>query len=124
MNWLPILFALNFSLLLLHEMDAIRAKEWKMFIFLKDMKEQNGYVLFSVLHLPLYFWVIFTISQIWSGGAGYALVYLLTDIFLIVHAVIHFFFRKHAENRMNAAYSMILIYGMGALSIAHLSLLF
>jgi len=55
MNWLPILFAFNFSLLLLHEMDAIRAKEWKMFAVLKNMNEQNGYIVFSLLHLPLYF---------------------------------------------------------------------
>jgi hypothetical protein len=103
-------------------MDAVRAKEWKMFIILKDMKEQSGYILFSLLHLPLYFWVIFTVSQVWSGG--YAPVYLLTDIFLIAHAVIHFFFRKHAENGFNSAYSMILIYCMAALSAVHLFLLF
>ena len=89
MNWLPVLFTFNYSLLLLHELDAIRAREWKMFIFLKDMKEQNGYIVFTLIHLPLYFWVIYTVSQVWSGG--YAIVYLLTDIFLIGHAVIHYF---------------------------------
>lgn len=29
-------FALELGLLLTHEMDAIRHKEWEMFIFLKD----------------------------------------------------------------------------------------
>lgn len=122
MNWLPVLFAFNFSLLLLHEMDAIRAKEWKMFIFLKDMKEQTGYIVFSLIHLPLYFWVIYTVSQVWSGG--YAIVYLLTDVFLIAHAVIHYFFRKHAANDFSTIYSNILIYSMAALSVIHLILLF
>jgi hypothetical protein len=121
MNMLPVLFAFNFSLLLLHEMDAIRAKEWKMFIFLKDMKEQAGYIVFSLIHLPLYFWVILTVSQIWSGG--FAIVYLLTDIFLIAHAIIHFFFRKHSENGFNSAYSNILIYAMAGLGMIHLLLL-
>ena len=121
MNLLPVLFALNFSLLLLHEMDAIRAKEWKMFLILKDMSEQAGYVAFALIHLPLYFWVIFTISQVWSGG--YALVYLLTDLFLIFHTGIHFFFRKHAANGFSGAYSNILIYAMGAIAVVHLLLM-
>ena len=121
MNWLPVLFAFNFSLLLLHEMDAIRAKEWKMFIFLKDMKEQTGYIVFSLIHLPLYFWVVYTVSQVWSGG--YAIVYLLTDVFLIAHAVIHYFFRKHAANGFSTIYSNILIYSMATLSVIHLILL-
>jgi hypothetical protein len=118
MNFLPFLFAFNFSLLLLHEMDAIRAKEWKMFVLLKDMKEQTGYMVFSLIHLPLYFWVIFTISQIWSGG--YVAVYLLTDVFLIAHAIIHFFFRKHSANGFRSAYSNILIYAMAVLGLIHL----
>jgi len=122
MNMLPVLFALNFSLLLLHEMDAIRAEEWKMFIFLKDMKEQTGYIVFSLIHLPLYFWVIFTISQIWSGG--YVLIYLLTDIFLIAHAIIHFFFRKHSANGFRSIYSNVLIYCMAVLGMIHLLLMF
>ena len=122
MNWLPALYAFIFSLLLLHEMDAIRAKEWKMFIILKDMEEQTGYLVFSLVHLSLYFWVIFTVSQIWSGG--YAFVYILTDIFLIGHAVIHYFFRKHAANGFTSVYSNILIYSMAVLSVIHLFLLF
>lgn len=121
MNWLPILFAVNFSFLLLHEMDAVRAKEWNMFILLKDMKEETAYIVFSLIHLPVYVWVIFTVSQIWSGG--YAVVWLIADIFLILHAVIHFFFRKHAANGFHSIYSNILIYATGILSIAHLLLM-
>ena len=121
MNWLPILFALNVSLLFLHEMDAIRAKEWKMIIVLKDMKEQTGYLVFSLAHLPLFFWIIFVISQTVIGG--YVLVWLLTDIFLIAHAGIHFFFRKHSANGFNNAYSNILIYGMAVLGLIHILLM-
>ena len=118
MNLIPILFALNFSLLLLHEMDAIRSKEWKMFIILKSMREETAYIVFSIIHLPLYFWIIFTISQVFNSG--YAFVYLLTDVFLIVHTGIHFFFRKHAANGFSSLYSNILIYIMGILAFIHL----
>jgi hypothetical protein len=102
-------------------MDAIRAKEWKMFIILKDLKEQTGYIVFSLIHLPLYFWVIYTVSQACSGG--YVIVYLLVDVFLIAHAAIHYFFRKHAANGFSTAYSSILIYSMAVLSVIQLIIL-
>jgi hypothetical protein len=122
MNLIPIVFALNFSLLLLHEMDAIRAKEWRMFIILKDMREESAYIVFSLVHLPLYFWMIHTISQTVAGG--YVIPYLALDIFLIFHTVIHFCFRKKAANGFTSAYSNALIYGMGVLTVLHLVLLF
>jgi hypothetical protein len=34
-----VLFALILALLFVHEMDAIRAKEWKMFVGLKNMND-------------------------------------------------------------------------------------
>lgn len=37
------IFILMLSLLVIHEMDAIRSKEWKMFIVLKDMADEKAY---------------------------------------------------------------------------------
>jgi hypothetical protein len=122
MDWLSKFYAILFSLLLLHEMDAIRTKEWKMFIVLKDMKEQTGYIVFSLIHLPLYAWVIYSVSQTWNGS--YALIWLLTDVFLVIHAMIHFGFRKHTANGFQSVYSNILIYGTAALSVLHFFLMF
>ena len=117
MNWISVLFVLNLSLLLLHEMDAIRAKEWKMLVFLKSMREETAYTVFSVVHLPLYFVIIFTISH--TVVSGYTFMYLLTDVLLITHTLIHFFFRRHTANGFKSAYSKILIYSMGVLAIIH-----
>ncbi|MDR0309683.1 MAG: hypothetical protein LBH88_02860 [Candidatus Methanoplasma sp.] len=122
MNWVDVLFTVNFSILLLHEMDAIHAKEWKMFIILKSMNERTAYIIFSIIHLPLYFWVILTISQAFSSG--YALVYLLTDVFLIAHMVVHFFFRKHSANNFSPVYSNVLIYTTGIIALIHLIMIF
>ena len=118
MSWIPALFVFNFSLLLLHEMDAIRVKEWKMFVVLKSMREETAYLVFSIVHLPLYFVVIFAVSHAFSSG--YTLVYLLTDVFLIAHMVVHFLFRRNAANGFTSAYSNILIYAMGILASVHL----
>ena len=53
-NFLLILFLFNLSLFLLHEMDAIRRSEWKLFIVLKDMEADKAYTYFTWIHLPLY----------------------------------------------------------------------
>ena len=54
-NLLLILFLLNLSIFLLHEMDAIRRSEWRLFIVLKDMEDSKAYQVFTGIHLSLYF---------------------------------------------------------------------
>jgi hypothetical protein len=100
-------------------MDAIRAKEWKMFVILRSLREEVAYVIFALAHLPLYFAIIFTISQ--TNDAGF--IYLITDLFLMIHTVIHFLFRRNKANGFSPVYSNILIYLMGFLALIHLILM-
>ncbi len=108
------------SLLLVHEMDAIRAKEWKMFLVLKDMAEETACEVFILLHLPLYWGVLCALSS--GGTAGYVLK-IIVDFFLLGHAALHYGFREHAGNGFQAKFSKMLIYAMSALAFAHLCLL-
>jgi hypothetical protein len=73
-------------------MDAVRTKEWKMFIILKDMDDEKAYTVFVLFHLPLYFLVFYIITQF--GMNANLILYFITDIFLIIHALIHFLFRN------------------------------
>ncbi len=120
MNTNTILLALIISLLLLHEMDAIRTKEWKMFIILKDMTDETAYKIFLFAHLPLYFLVIFLILHNNSN----ILLPIIIDIFLIGHAIVHFCFRKKENNGFTSLYSKIIIYALGMLAVIHLYLQF
>jgi hypothetical protein len=86
---ITLLFVLIISLLLIHEMDAIRTKEWKMFIILKDLPDETAYKAFTIAHLPLYFSAILTLVQV-----NLTAIYYIIDLFLIAHTVIHFCFRK------------------------------
>ena len=55
------LFFINLSLLVIHEFDAIRRKEWRLFVFLKDLEDELAYQIFTLLHLPfllLIFWFL------------------------------------------------------------------
>ena len=108
-------FVLNLALLFVHEMDAVRHQEWRMFIILKDLSEKNAYRAFAALHIPLYAAVLFLLLSAWQFAGM-----LLVDVFLLAHTGIHFGFRKHPANGFQNRFSNGLIYGMGALSLLHL----
>ena len=46
-------FVIAFSFLLTHEMDAIRLREWKIFPILTALPDEQGYTVFTALHVPL-----------------------------------------------------------------------
>lgn len=113
-----VIFILELVLLLVHEMDAIHKKEWKMFIILKDMKDTSAYHLFMGLHIPLYFITFFLLfSDLQSIG-----IYLI-DIFLIIHLLLHLCFYKHKANQFKGIFSNGLIYGASVLAILHIILI-
>ncbi len=104
------LFILTISLLILHEMDAIRRKEWKLFVVLKDMKEEPGYLVFSLLHLPLCIIILYFIMN--SSGQYYHVFTLAINGFLIFHGGIHLLFRTKTGNEFKGVYSYTIIFLM------------
>lgn len=109
-----ILFALELALLFTHEMDAIRRQEWKMFIVLKDMADEKAYRVFLLLHIPLYTAILALLFSPFSQIA-----YVIVDLFLMAHMVIHLGFRKHPANRLNGPVSTFMIYAAGILGLLH-----
>lgn len=120
--FMEVLFVFIMSVLLLHEMDAIRTKEWKMFIVLKDMADESAYKVFTFIHLPLYFVAILIMAK--GGTHANFVLCCIIDAFLIGHAIIHFYFRNNKNNGFTSSFSKIIIYLMAVLSIVHLCLLF
>jgi hypothetical protein len=111
-------FTLAMSLLLLHEMDAIRLQEWKMFIILKNLHDETAYRIFLLAHLPLYMMVIFVIAI--GGELAKIILYYVVDIFLVAHSIIHYGFRKNPDNGFVTTFSQATIYSMGILAVIHL----
>ncbi|MGX9757296.1 DUF6713 family protein [Clostridioides difficile] len=113
-NILTILFAINLSLLFVHEMEAIRFQEWKMFIVLKGMEDKRAYLIFLLLHIPLYTLIIWLLLS-----PFFKLGFYITDIFLMAHLILHLCFLQHKSNKLNNALSMSIIVLMGTLSTLH-----
>lgn len=105
-----LLFWVGLSLLLTHEMDAIRAHEWRLFAGISHLPERQAYVLFTALHVPLY------VALLWGlvgAGALSVPLALALDAFFVVHVVLHALFHRHRDNQFRNGFSWLLIGGAG-----------
>lgn len=102
-----ILLFTNLSLLILHEMDAIHCKEWKMVAFLNKLPDSKGRTIFSILHLPLFITILFLIEY------QFETLFWILNIFLVFHLLIHILMNKFKFNNFKSKYSSLLIISMG-----------
>ena len=112
-------FILGFCLLLAHEMDAIRSKEWKIFSILAKMRDEAGYVVFTALHVPMYALLLW---GLYGGGDVNHKLIIGLDIFFVVHVLLHVIFYNHPENRFRSVFSYALIFGAGMFGVVDLFL--
>lgn len=107
-----LVFFLALSLLLIHEMDAVRRSEWKVFPLLARIRDdERGYLLFTAIHIPLYMlllWGMFAYGQTGNQTFVYAV-----DSFCIIHVLLHLLFRHHPHYQFNNWFSWSLILGAG-----------
>ena len=112
---MDVLFLINVACLFAHEMDAILQHEWRIFFFLKPFDDVTAYRLFTALHIPLFALIL---SQLQVRQFQ-----VIFDVFLIVHAGLHVFFRNHPQYEFNNWYSNIWIFGAVPLAALHLILI-
>ena len=93
----------NLSLLILHEMDAVRTMEWKMMIFINRIDDYIASCLFISAHFFLFIILFYMLEYHLS------VLYWITCIFPLLHQLLHIIFRKHPSNRMNNFFSKSII---------------
>lgn len=108
-----IFFYLATACILLHEMDAIRCKEWRIFPLTYFLNDKIGYPVFLFAHLPLYYFLLKNLENI---SFPYGL-----NIFFIIHLGLHILFLKHPKNEFKDILSWLPIIGaavFGGLALA------
>jgi hypothetical protein len=105
-------FYLGLCLLFVHEMDAIRLQEWKMFLFLSQLPEETGYLVFTAIHIPLYVLLFWGLLRNQTNDFYRSLIIGL-DIFFIVHIFLHVLLINHINNQFKSLFSWGLIIGIG-----------
>ncbi|MEM9051409.1 MAG: DUF6713 family protein [Bacteroidota bacterium] len=98
-------YFLGLSLILLHELDAMRCHEWRMFPGLASLSEKNGMLAFLLLHIPLFYWVL---TSSFSGSESFRMGF---DYFLIIHLILHLLFLFHKKNEFKDWLSWGIIVG-------------
>jgi hypothetical protein len=115
------LFWLGVAVLMAHELDAVRAREWRLLYVLRRLPEESARAAFIVLHVPL------LMAMIWLGGFPDPAVrtpfQAALDLFLIVHAGLHKRLEHHPFYDFDGALSRALIIGAALAGALHLVLL-
>ena len=113
-------FYLACSTLLTHELDAIHKHEWRLLFLLRAMPDSLGRRAFVLIHIPLVVVLLWLTAhpdeavRFWTVGS--------LDLFMVVHAGLHWRLSGHPKYEFNTAHSRLLIYGAAVLALAHLGL--
>lgn len=116
------LFNLGLVMLIIHELDAVKRKEWRIFPFLRTLEDDTGYKTFILLHIPILFILFFLNSTLLNEAKIWF--QFSFDLFLIIHLVLHFIFRNDEKNQFNNRLSKSIIYITALVGTVHLMLLF
>jgi len=103
-------FLTAITFLLVHEMDAIHCKEWRIFPGLSRLPEGTGYLVFSAAHIPLV-WLV--LAGLASGDIFQPAVRIGLDLFCLAHIGLHAFFHRHPKNEFDSRFSWLIILGTG-----------
>lgn len=113
-----LLFFVAVSSLLLHEMDAIDKKEWRLLFVLRKLPDDGALRWFIGLHLPLFVGLMVLIAAgpspttRWIEGG--------IDVFLIVHGGLHENLSAGGDRAFANQFSRWLIWSAAVFASAHL----
>lgn len=119
-DWSHALFYVGLALLVCHELDAVARHEWRLLPILNELSDDTGYAAFVALHVPILaalFWL--------AGHRSDTIRYrsqVTIDLFLLVHAGLHFLLSSQAHYEFSGVVSNTLIYSGSAVGLAHLVL--
>ena len=100
-------FYLALSFLLIHEMDAVRCKEWRIFPLVALLEEKLGFQVFMLVHIPLFgilLWALIGSETPtgWIRGLNY---------FCLLHLIAHILYLRHPKNEFKDWMSWLWIIG-------------
>ncbi len=108
-------YIVELSFVLMHEMDAVHWKEWRIFGFKDD---EAGLKIFVAAHLPLYLLLLVSLLEI--GSLFGTIVSISVSAFLIVHFYLHL--KALSVGLFKTVFSFGIVSCIGLLAIGQLIL--
>lgn len=109
-----VLFLTVISFLFVHELDAIRRREWRFFFAPLPVSDTTAYRVFVALHAPLFVLMV-RYAETPSFQIG-------VDVFMVVHGGLHLGLRDHPRIEFDGWFSGFWIFGGALLGALHLLL--
>jgi hypothetical protein len=119
---IDLIFYLGLSFLFVHELDAIKRHEWRIFPGLSSFEDNLSYQLFVALHIPLFVLILWFLCH---PSAQINFWFRISiDSFLIIHFGLHHFLKSHGKYEFTQKFSKIIINLAALTGLIHLILLF
>lgn len=118
MSLSDVIFFGAISMLLLHEMDAVDKREWRLLFVLRTLPDEGALRWFIGLHVPLFVALLVLVAAVES--ATVSRIEGGVDVFLILHAALHERIGSHGETAFANNFSRLLIWSAAGLGAAHL----
>jgi len=118
---IDLIFYLGLSFLFVHELDAIKRHEWRIFPGLSNLDDNLSYQLFVVLHIPLFVLILWFLCH--PSAQIYFWFQLGIDSFLVIHLGLHHFFKPNDKYEFTQPFSKIIINLAALTGLIHLVLL-
>jgi hypothetical protein len=112
-------FSIALAGLLTHELDAVHKREWRLLFVLRHLPEPQARDAFILVHVPAVALLLWLAAHP-DHGIRQATVVVL-DLFMVVHAGLHWRLSNHPKYEFNNPISNILIYAPAVIALGHLA---
>lgn len=110
-------FLSTITFLLIHEMDAVRRKEWLIFPGLSRLSDDTGYLVFTAAHIPPVFLVL---AGLQTGVIFQPAIRVTLDVFCLAHVGLHVLCHRFPKNGFHSRFSWLVILGTGLAGLVDL----
>lgn len=117
---IDLLFFLALAGLVSHELDAVHNREWRLLYVLRGMEEGAARSAFILLHVPLLALLFWLVAHPQASVREASRIGI--DLFLVIHAALHWRLRGDANYQFHSTTSRLLIFGSAAVALLHMIL--
>ncbi|MFC2134433.1 DUF6713 family protein [Bacteroidota bacterium] len=103
MNFITIVYIINASLLLLHEIESAYEKEWEI------LKLPGKITTFLLLHVPIIIFLFYGLLEISAGSSAGNIIGIITGVCGLIPFIVHKILVKR-EDHFNLPVSSAIIY--------------
>jgi len=121
MKTVILILSLIFTVLFFeHEFDACYRGEWKMMKFLRKFSNEQQYLIFLYMHIPLVFFFLYYMWTVINFSNFY--LWIAVNVFGLLHFIMHLIGTKWKSNVYKTFHSYSFIYGIALLGLLNLVL--